>query len=78
MQLLGPRKTCAWTPACPLFKDLAVLALVFLSDAQMAHSFEKRFVERDSILVLGSSYVKIMLRMDWETETDTYTTLCIK
>lgn len=78
MQLLGPRKTCAWTPACPLLKDPAVLVLVFLSDAQMACSFEQRFVERDSILVPGSSYVKIMLRMDWETEIDIYTTLCIK
>ena len=78
MQLLGPRKTCAWTPACPLFKDLAVLVLVFLSDAQMARSLEQRFVETDSILVPGSSYVTIKLRMDWETEIDICTSLCIK
>ena len=77
MHLLGPRKTCVWTPACPLFKDLAVLFLVFLSDAQI-RSFEQRFVERDSILVPRSRYVKIVLRMDWETEIDIYATLCIK
>ena len=55
-----------------------MLFLVFLSDAQMARSFEQRFVERDSILVPRSRYVKIVLRMDWETEIDIYATLCIK
>lgn len=49
-----------------------MLVLVFLSDAQMARSLEQRFVETDSILVPGSSCVKIKLRMDWETEIDIY------
>lgn len=55
-----------------------MLVLVFLSDAQMARSLEQRFVETDSILVPGSSYVTIKLRMDWETEIDICTSLCIK